>query len=165
MAAVGKSLVQTALPNGNRENIKYGLLKNLPCAQYDKNLFAPLQKQIIAYFEERAVDFNRNLSFSLEQFTDFTKEVLTACKSLPPGQTISYGRLAKMVNSPKAARAVGTALAKNPMPLVIPCHRVVKCNGCPGEFSATGGKKLKQKLIAHEQKIYKERQDKNGGKD
>ena len=76
---------------------------------------------------------------------------MTACRDIRFGQTVSYGRLAEMAGKPGAARAVGRALAKNPLPLIIPCHRVICANGKIGGFSAPGGVTLKKRLLQLEQ--------------
>jgi O-6-methylguanine DNA methyltransferase len=94
----------------------------------------------------------------IQRVTEFTKQVLTACRNIGFGRTISYSGLAKKLDPPcslakartGAARAVGSALAKNPLPLIVPCHRIVCSDGKIGGFSATGGKNLKAKLLKHE---------------
>ena len=67
---------------------------------------------------------------------------------MPRGRVVTYGALAGKVNAPRAARAVGTAMARNPFPLVFPCHRVVRSLGDPGNFG--GGAELKRRLLALE---------------
>jgi methylated-DNA-[protein]-cysteine S-methyltransferase len=73
-----------------------------------------------------------------------------ACRRIGYGQTISYGQLAASVGAPGAARAVGTCMATNPLPLVVPCHRVIPAAGPPGFYSAPGGCRMKQRLLAME---------------
>lgn len=68
----------------------------------------------------------------------FRKTVLQACAAIPPGQVRTYGELAEAVGSPRAARAVGTAMATNPLPLLVPCHRVVRGDGRIGRYGAGG---------------------------
>jgi methylated-DNA-[protein]-cysteine S-methyltransferase len=65
---------------------------------------------------------------------DFARAVYRALLTVPPGETVSYGELATMAGHPRAARAVGSAMAANPLPLVIPCHRVVRADGSPGRY-------------------------------
>ena len=72
---------------------------------------------------------------------------MTACRDIKFGQTISYSGLAKRIGRAGSARAVGNALAKNPLPLIIPCHRVVRNDGKIGGFSAKGGITLKKKML------------------
>lgn len=77
----------------------------------------------------------------------FRRRVLAACRRIPRGKTMSYGELAALVGSPGAARAVGSAMATNCVPLVVPCHRVVGSAGSLGGFSAHGGLNLKRRLL------------------
>lgn len=72
-----------------------------------------------------------------------------------PGQTISYGDLARLAGSPRAARAVGQALAKNPIALIVPCHRVLSAGARLNGFSAEGGVMLKARLLALEGSTYR----------
>jgi methylated-DNA-[protein]-cysteine S-methyltransferase len=77
----------------------------------------------------------------------FRCRVLAACRRIPRGKTMSYGELAARAGSPGAARAVGSAMATNCVPLVVPCHRVVGAAGRLGGFSAHGGLTLKRRLL------------------
>jgi len=144
------ALCRTQLPGPKREKIKSLLLKNMPAAQFDKSLFTSLQEQITAYFEGSCVDF-RTVPVVLYGFSSFFGSVLSACRNIEFGRTLSYSGLAKKTGRPAAARAVGGALAKNPLPLIIPCHRITRSDGKIGGFSAIGGKDLKAKLLKHEQ--------------
>ena len=76
--------------------------------------------------------------------TDFQHRVWAALLDIPEGQTMTYGELAARIGKPKAARAVGTALGANPVPLLVPCHRVVSTTGLGG---FTGGLHIKKKLL------------------
>ena len=80
--------------------------------------------------------------------TPFQKKVWAALRQIPAGQTESYGRLAAALGAPKAARAVGSACGANPIPLLIPCHRVLPSGGGLGGFS--GGLHWKRRLLAWE---------------
>ncbi len=80
--------------------------------------------------------------------TPFARAVWQACAEIPYGQTRSYGWIAERIGRPRAARAVGTALGANPLPLVIPCHRVVRSTGGLGGFG--GGIVMKKRLLALE---------------
>ena len=81
----------------------------------------------------------------------FQQKVLRAAMKIPYGSVETYGSLARKIGCPRGSRAVGNALAKNPFPLVIPCHRVIRGDGKPGGFSAGGGVMLKNKLLQIEQ--------------
>lgn len=86
----------------------------------------------------------------LAKLTPFQQKVLLECARIPRGKTISYAELARRIGKPKAARAVGNALAKNPLAPLIPCHRVVKSGGGLGGYSARGGVGKKRRLLARE---------------
>ena len=77
----------------------------------------------------------------------FARQVYEAVRKIPPGRTRSYGEVAADVNRPNASRAVGQALGRNPIPLLIPCHRVLASGGNPGGYSAHGGVETKAKLL------------------
>jgi O-6-methylguanine DNA methyltransferase len=83
--------------------------------------------------------------------TDFQRAVLIETMKIPKGQTISYKELARRINHPNAYRAVGTALKKNPLPVKIPCHRVIRSNGSIGNYSG-GGTPKKLALLLSEAK-------------
>jgi methylated-DNA-[protein]-cysteine S-methyltransferase len=80
----------------------------------------------------------------------FHRRAYDALRAVPAGATVTYGELARAAGSPRSARAVGQAMAKNPFPIVVPCHRVVTSAGSPGGFSAFGGAKTKLLLLARE---------------
>jgi len=80
--------------------------------------------------------------------TPFRKKVWAALRRIPHGKTFSYGEIARRVGSPGASRAVGGACGSNPIPLFIPCHRVIAADGGLGGFG--GGLKMKERLIARE---------------
>lgn len=86
----------------------------------------------------------------LSRATDFDTKVFRALQAVPAGKTTTYGDLAKLVGSPGASRAVGRAMATNPFPLLVPCHRVVASAGKAGGFSAYGGLVTKERLLALE---------------
>jgi methylated-DNA-[protein]-cysteine S-methyltransferase len=81
----------------------------------------------------------------------FHRRVYEAARTLPPGSTVSYGELAARAGSPRAARAVGQALGRNPFAIVVPCHRVLAAGGDIGGFSAPGGTATKRHLLALEE--------------
>eukprot|EP00362_Geleiidae_sp_MMETSP1317_P000355 CAMPEP_0201281506 /NCGR_PEP_ID=MMETSP1317-20130820/3035_1 /ASSEMBLY_ACC=CAM_ASM_000770 /TAXON_ID=187299 /ORGANISM="Undescribed Undescribed, Strain Undescribed" /LENGTH=89 /DNA_ID=CAMNT_0047591481 /DNA_START=265 /DNA_END=534 /DNA_ORIENTATION=- len=83
--------------------------------------------------------------------TLFERTVLYATADIQFGQVQTYKDIAEAVGSPKAYRAVGNSLAKNPFPIIIPCHRIIKSNGSIGNF--VGGTDMKGKMIALEDKV------------
>jgi methylated-DNA-[protein]-cysteine S-methyltransferase len=77
----------------------------------------------------------------------FDRQVYTVARTIPPGQTLSYGDIARRLGDARLAREVGQALAQNPFPIVVPCHRVIAVGGKLGGFSARGGVRTKQRLL------------------
>lgn len=99
---------------------------------------------------ERALELGRPGDLPLDlDVTPFRREVLEAATAIPRGEVRSYGWLARRVDNPGAVRAVGSAMAANPVPLIIPCHRVVRSDGRIGAYSL-GGPHHKWKLLRHE---------------
>jgi methylated-DNA-[protein]-cysteine S-methyltransferase len=150
-----EAVSRTCLPLPGREAAEHELRKALAPAdeeaRFDRAFLTGLQQQIIAYFEGEPVDFRRTPPVTLDGTGAFGRQVLSACRAIPFGRTTTYADLAGRVGHPGAARAVGTALARNPIPLIIPCHRVLGSNGGLGGFSAPGGTATKQRLLDHEQ--------------
>jgi methylated-DNA-[protein]-cysteine S-methyltransferase len=102
------------------------------------------------YFAGEAVDFS-DVAVDLDGQDDFFRRIYAATRALGYGQTSTYGTLAKELGAgPEAARDVGQAMAKNPVPLIIPCHRVLAAGGKVGGFSAPGGSNSKVKMLALE---------------
>jgi methylated-DNA-[protein]-cysteine S-methyltransferase len=95
-----------------------------------------------------AVDLG-SIPVDLEGLPPFRRKVLETLRASRAGETFSYGQLAVLAGSPGAARAVGQAMARNPLPIVIPCHRVVAADG-PGGFSLFGSLAAKERLLALE---------------
>ncbi len=146
-------VLRTHLPGSQAQQIKKRLLAELEGVRYDKWLFGPLQKQIIAYFKGSYITFDRGVAVDFSKVSAFTQQVLTAARNIRLGQTISYGLLAEKVDCGGGGRAIGNAMGKNPLPLIIPCHRVIRSDGKAGGFSPAGGIGLKEKMLGHEKKI------------
>ncbi len=105
----------------------------------------PLASQI---GEALASGESGDLAFDLRGISEFQQSVLASCATILPGQVRPYGWIAEELHKPGATRAVGTALAKNPIPLLIPCHRVVKSDGSVGNYAF--GPEMKRELLIHE---------------
>ena len=151
IAGSEKGLLRTCLPGPGYEEIKAHLLRDLPGARLETTLFKEVQNKIRAYFEARPTEFGPETPIDLPGLTSFQTAVLTACRQVSFGRTLTYGQLAEILHRPNAARAVGNALARNPLPLIIPCHRVLAANNKLGGFSAPGGRALKARMLSHEQ--------------
>ena len=102
-----------------------------------------------AYIRGERVNFG-SVKIDLDRLSQFRRRVVRQCRKIPYGKTVSYGRLAEMAGSPRAARAVGSCMAANQFPLIVPCHRVVSASGQLGAFSAPGGTRTKRRLLAIE---------------
>ena len=103
------------------------------------------REQLLAYFAGDRTEFNLPLA---PQGTPFQLEVWSALARIPFGETRSYAQIAATIDAPKAVRAVGAANGRNPLPIVLPCHRVIGADGSLTGFG--GGLPLKQFLLEHE---------------
>jgi O-6-methylguanine DNA methyltransferase len=110
---------------------------------------AAIIERIQMHLEGDVQDF-RDIPLDLEGAGPFARRVYEAARKIPPGSTKTYGELARAVNRPRAARAVGQALGHNPIALLIPCHRILAAGGKPGGFSAHGGRMTKARMLAAE---------------
>ncbi len=105
-----------------------------------------LRNELDDYFEGKLTRFDWPLS--LESGTDFEQAVWLALRKVPYGETRPYKWIASQVGRPKGSRAVGQALSKNPLPIVLPCHRVVETQGNLGGYSS--GVDIKRRLLSLE---------------
>lgn len=108
-----------------------------------------LRRLLQDYSKGVRVDFSQ-FEVDLGSTTDFRRRILNLTRKIPYGRTLSYGELAARAGNPQAARGVGSAMASNPAPIVIPCHRVVASGGSIGGYSAPQGLDLKRRLLALE---------------
>ncbi len=101
-------------------------------------------------FARGAADDFADVPVDLPHLTPFQQSVVRACRQIPPGETQTYAQLAAAAGRPAAARAVGNCMAANPVPLIVPCHRVVPSSGGLGGYSAPGGIRTKRRLLEKE---------------
>ncbi|MEX2175949.1 MAG: methylated-DNA--[protein]-cysteine S-methyltransferase [Pirellulaceae bacterium] len=111
--------------------------------------FAQLADRLAGYATGEVVSFD-DVPLDLSHLTPFGQRVVRACRKIGRGKTRTYGDLAAAVGSPGASRAVGSVMAKNRLPIVIPCHRVVGSAGSLGGFSAPEGLSMKRRMLALE---------------
>lgn len=147
-----KGILRTCLPLRTKESVEDYLLAGRINPVFAKTLLFDVQKQSIAYYEGDCVDFSKT-PVDLSGLTPFTQKVLRACMKIKYGHTNTYKQLAEQVGSPNSARAIGGVMARNPIPLIIPCHRVLSANGSLCGFSAPGGLKTKKWMLSVESKI------------
>ena len=117
-------------------------------AENNSSKLAVVQRQVNQYAQGKRRDFEFELAV---QGPEFDRRVWKALLDIPFGTTTSYGAIAKIVGSPKAARAVGAANGANPIALIVPCHRVIGANGKLTGYG--GGLPLKRKLLEHEARV------------
>ena len=101
--------------------------------------------QILQYLSGNRRSFK--LDIDLRDSTQFQRKVLEAAVAVPPGFVATYGEIAARIGKPKSSRAVGQALARNPIPIVVPCHRVVAADGSLTGYSGAGGIETKASLL------------------
>ncbi|MEM6798585.1 MAG: methylated-DNA--[protein]-cysteine S-methyltransferase [Planctomycetota bacterium] len=109
----------------------------------------PIVGRLKRFADGESIDLS-DIPVELSHLTPFGRKIVAACRQLRWGETATYGGLAKRCGRPGAARAVGSVMAKNRVPLLIPCHRVVGAAGGLGGYSAPGGLDTKRRLLACE---------------
>ncbi len=121
------------------------LVDPLARTERDPAALAAIVAQLQEYFSGARwqFDFDLNLSHS----TPFQRRVLQAASRIPWGEVWTYGQVARAIGKPQASRAVGQALGRNPVPIVVPCHRVVASDGGLGGYSGGGGLESKKWLL------------------
>lgn len=102
-------------------------------------------EQLRAYLQGKRGSFQ--LPVDLSSMTTFQQRVLNEVAKVPRGMVVTYGELAKRIGKPKAARAVGQALGSNPVPIIVPCHRIIASDGTLGGYSGRRGIKTKEQLL------------------
>ena len=110
---------------------------------------AKIVADIRRYAAGETIDFSA-IAVDLSGVDDFRRAIYEAARKLAQGEAVTYGELARRAGFPGRAQETGVALGRNPVPLVIPCHRIVAAGGKLGGFSAPGGSATKARLLAHE---------------
>ena len=133
-------------------------LRRHPDLKQDEILCKQAKKQLEEYFKGERINFDLPLAV---EGTVFRKQVWEALRQIPYGEVRSYGDIAKVIQNPKAVRAVGSANKANSLPLLIPCHRVI---GAKGNLVGFMGCRtdVQSRLLQHEQEVLKERKNKEG---
>ena len=150
-SGAGYAVTLFQLPEATMELTESRIARNSGAA---KSSNVPLQvnnicKRVCNHLNGVLQDF-RDIPVDLDEVGPFVRRVCEAARKIPVGQTVTYADLANALGRPSLARAVGRALGRNPIPLIIPCHRVMAAHGKPGGFSAFGGRVTKAKLLAIE---------------
>jgi methylated-DNA-[protein]-cysteine S-methyltransferase len=129
LVASDKGLVAILWENVNPKSVKLGALVE----NHDHPVLLETERQLKEYFQGNRKSFSLKLHLT---GTKFQNDVWQALLAIPFGETRSYGQLARQLGNPRATRAVGAANGRNPIPIVVPCHRVI---GASGELTGFGG--------------------------
>ena len=144
LAATARGLVRVAYDREGHEQVLAGLAGAVsPRILHVPARLDQASRQIEEYFAGRRTVFEVPLDFRLSR--GFRRIVLQHLPDIAYGHTMSYGQVAAAAGSPRAVRAVGSACATNPLPVVVPCHRVVRADGSPGGY--VGGPEAKRTLL------------------
>jgi methylated-DNA-[protein]-cysteine S-methyltransferase len=145
LAATHDGLVRIGLPIEGQDAVIDELARRISgrVLRAPRTAVTQARHQLEEYFERRRTGFEITLDWQLTG--GFRRQVLAATAQIPYGQTASYTDIATRAGSPRAVRAAGTALATNPLPIIIPCHRVLKSSGQLGSYR--GGPQAKAQLV------------------
>ncbi len=141
-----QGLTRTTLPQDTPDKALVELGTTAGNADKDVRPLLESIRQLSDYFEGKKVAFTEALEFNCS--TPFQKRVWEATKQIPYGETRTYGEIAREAGSPGAARAAGRALGANPIPIIVPCHRVIGSDGSLTGFG--GGLEMKKRLLEME---------------
>lgn len=147
----GRGIAGVQLPGASREATEARVRKRFPDA-LEAEPRADVQRAIAAMtalLEGEARDFG-DVMLDTDGIPDFNRKVYGIARGIPPGETLTYGEIAERLGGRHLARAVGQALGENPIPLIVPCHRVLAAGGKSGGFSASGGVVTKLRLLTIE---------------
>ena len=147
----GRGIAAVQLPEAGRQATQARLRKRFPDAREST---PPADVQIaiagmVALLAGEGRDL-RDVALDTEAIPDFNRKVYAIARGIPPGETLTYGEIAERLGDRNLARAVGQALGENPIPLIVPCHRVLAAGGKSGGFSASGGAVTKICLLTIE---------------
>ena len=138
-----KGLLGTTLPQPSVHEVRQLLGDSVSYATWSPHLFNDLVERLKVYFSGHRIIFPDKLDLS--RATPFQREVWEQTRLIPYGETRSYAWVAEQIKRPRAVRAVGQALGKNPLAIIVPCHRVVASHGKLGGFG--GGVEMKRQLL------------------
>ena len=153
-AAIGWSdagVVRVRLPDADASRARAAVRRWLPGAaeaRPEASVAAAVERIVALLAGERIA--LTTVALDMTGVQPFDRRVYGGARAVPAGETTTYGALAERIGAPAEARAVGVALARNPFPIVVPCHRVVAADGRLGGFSAPGGVETKRRMLAIE---------------
>lgn len=140
-------LIEVRLPRSDVRSLHHAFDERSWLIDPGHDLANEIASLLARYFKGKPIHIPWSV-MDLSRFTPTQQTVFQAVATIPYGRTASYGQVARMANLPRAARFVGTTMAKNAYPVFIPCHRVIRSDGSVGKFG--GGSDLKEKMLALE---------------
>jgi methylated-DNA-[protein]-cysteine S-methyltransferase len=139
-----KGLKRVILPlQKSKDVIDIASIDHIFSCDNNSTCLGDLPLRLGLYFEGKKVEFNDRID--LDGATEYQKKIWDTTRRIPYGATVNYGQLAQMAGNYKSARAAGNALARNPVPIIVPCHRVIGSNNKLGGFG--GGLDMKRYLL------------------
>lgn len=149
LAATGKALVALVFRKADLKRLGFGAFETFET--FEEGGTSPILHTVVRQLQEYFQGSRKGFEVPLDlPGTDFQRKVWDALRRIPFGETWSYGEVARRIGHPKAVRAVGTANGRNPVCILIPCHRVVRASGEAGGYA--GGPEKKTLLLALEQR-------------
>ncbi len=148
IVASERGLRRVYLPHGSRRVLTARIRRDFPGVLESPRLLEDLVEALRRYFAGQPVEFD--VPLDLHGASAFEAAVWRACRKVAWGQCVTYKQIAERVGRPNAARAIGMAMRRNPWPIVVPCHRVVRSDGRPGGYSGPGGPEFKVRLLEME---------------
>jgi methylated-DNA-[protein]-cysteine S-methyltransferase len=145
-----RGIVGLALPEGSDARTRARVARAFPAAEHRPDPATRRAIDGVTALLAGHADPLTDVALDLGAVTDFDRRVYAVTRSIGPGSTRTYGEVAAAIGSPDAAQAVGQALGRNPIPILVPCHRVLAADGGVGGFSAHGGTVTKRTLLALE---------------
>jgi methylated-DNA-[protein]-cysteine S-methyltransferase len=146
-----RGIVWLRLPHHDEHALRLSAIRRFPDA--GETLPPPgvdlAIRDIVRLLAGEAVDLSR-VALDMTGVPEFNRQVYAIAREIPPGETMTYGAIARRIGDVTLSRAVGQALGQNPFPIVVPCHRVLAANGKTGGFSARGGVATKMRMLSIE---------------
>ncbi|HVV10813.1 methylated-DNA--[protein]-cysteine S-methyltransferase [Amycolatopsis sp.] len=146
-----RGVVGVCLPGRSAESTRAAVRKQCPEAVETEppQHIAHAMDEIVALLRGERLDLT-DIELDLEGMPEFHRKVYEVARAIPPGKTLTYGEVAARIGMPGSAQAVGQALGHNPIPIIVPCHRVLAAGGKMGGFSAPGGVDTKRRILVIE---------------
>ena len=143
-----QAIVGLRLPEESASTTRARIQRRWPGAaeQTPPPEFQQVIDRVLALLAGDPIDLS-DVPLDFGESPDFHKRAYEVARTIPPGQTMTYGEIAKRLGVPQESREVGQAMGKNPIAIIMPCHRVLGADGKMGGFSATGGVAIKRRIL------------------